>query len=123
MAARESTTAKILSIFKNSTLGLTDEELARHLDGVSKNSLKAIRSRFVKTGELYTDGTSRPGSSGRLLTIYRHVDYSGKKESRRREKKAPEPSRSDRIRDAIAGLLAIIQLIETQLPKKPRRRS
>lgn len=123
MAARESTTAKMLSIFKNSTLGLTDDELARHLDGVSRDSLKSIRSRFVKAGELYNDGTTRPGSSGRLLTVYRHVNFSGKNGSRRKEKKAPEPSRSDRIRDAIAGLLAIIQLIETQLPKKSRRKS
>lgn len=123
MAARESTTAKMLSIFKNSTLGLTDDELARHLDGVSRDSLKSIRSRFVKAGELYNDGTTRPGSSGRLLTVYRHVNFSGKKQGRRQVKKAPEPSRSDKIRDAIAGLLAIIQLIETQLPKKPRRKS
>lgn len=127
MSARETTSAKILAIFKNSALGLTDDDLGRHLEGVKKSSIKAIRCRFLKSGDLYCDGTTRPGVSGRLLKVYRHTSFTRQAENRlkvedkRRARKGPEPSRSDKIRDAIAGLLAIIQLIEIQLPKRTRK--
>ena len=113
---------KVLVIFKNCALGLTDDELLRHMGSSKPASIKTIRHRLLSTGEIYSDGTTRPSRRGRAQSVYRHKIYANSTRKTKKEKKPVEVSRGDKIRDAISGLLAIIQLIEIQLPKRKRNK-
>lgn len=114
---------KILMMFKNSALGLTDYELFKYVGG-NKTTVRAIRCRISNSGQVLWDGTKRPGEGGKMVKVYKYISFAGKgtpvpKPTRGRPVKVID--RGDRIREAIAGLLSIIQLIETQLPKTGRR--
>jgi len=112
---------KVLGAFKNSALGLTDDELLRHMGESKPASLKTIRHRLLSLGEIYSDGTTRLNRRGRAVPVYKHKMYVNSAKKSRKEKKPEEISRGDKIRDAISGLLAIIQLIEIQLPKRKKK--
>jgi hypothetical protein len=126
MAPRDNTlTGKILSMFKNSSLGLTDAEIAQHLD-VECKTITTLRCRFATSGEIVWDGSMRQGANGRSNKVYKHKKYIGNAPVVRSRRKQPQESgisRSDKIREAIAGLLSIIQLIETNLPKASGRKA
>ena len=119
----ESIEHKILMIFKNSTLGLTDYELYKYVGG-KKSTVRAVRCRIANSGQVLWDGTKRPGEGGKLVKVYKHISLAGSGSPEPRPTRGRPPKvidRGDKIRDAIAGLLSIIQLIETQLPKSGRR--
>lgn len=136
MARDNNLSQKIIMMFKNSSLGLTDEELARHLEK-DINTVKAARCKYLASGEIAWDGTTRLATTGRQQKVFKHKEHLGKslkhKDERpayqtghviRRGRKPREDglNRTDKIRDAIAGLLSIIHLIETSLPKTTQRR-
>ena len=50
-----------------------------------------------------------------------HQIFANSTRKEKKDKKPVEISRGDKIRDAISGLLAIIQLIEIQLPKRKKK--
>ena len=138
MARDNNLSEKIIMMFKNSSLGLTDEELARHLNK-EVNAIKAARCKHLAKGDIIWDGTTRLATSGRHQKVFKHKEYLGKSSKRTTSDDHPKYStgsvirrtgkpredglnRTDKIRDAIAGLLSIIQLIETSLPRTTQKR-
>lgn len=112
---------KVIKVFKNCALGLTDDELLRHMGESKPASVKTIRHRLFSTGQIYSDGTTRLNRRGRAQVVYKHQIFANSARKEKKDKKPVEISRSDKIRDAISGLLAIIQLIEIQLPKRKKK--
>ena len=62
---------KVLGAFKNSALGLTDDELLRHMEDSKPASVKTIRHRLLSNGEIYSDGTTRLNRRGRAQVVYK----------------------------------------------------
>lgn len=136
----ESLYQKVLLTFKNSALGLTDDELTRLLPG-NRSSIKTHRIRHFTNGDLIWDGTRRPSNNGRSVKVYKYKEFANKQigpntrgtgslkalvsEAIARDgvrKREEGTDRATKIREAISGLISIIELIETQLPRARKGR-
>jgi len=116
---------RVLIMFKNSALGLTDDELVHYIPDANPGTVKMVRCRCLSSGDLVADGTARASRSGRMVKVYR---YAGNMMKERDKKSSVAPVKAEKknevrvdksadIREAIGGLLSIIRLIETQLPR------
>jgi hypothetical protein len=113
---------RILIMFKNSSLGLTDDELVRHIADANPGTIKNARSKYVINGELVWDGTTRESRTGRKVKVFRYTGNMMKERDKKRDtasikaekKSETRVDKSADIREAIGGLLSIIRLIETQ---------
>jgi hypothetical protein len=114
---------RVLIMFRNSSLGLADDELAHHITDAHPRTIKNVRCMYSTTGELVWDGTTRASRTGRLVKVFRFTGNMMKDREKNNDlvsNKAEKnnESRVDKsadIREAIGGLLSIIKLIETHL--------
>lgn len=121
---------RVLVMFRNSSLGLDDDELAHHITDAHPRTIKNVRCKYSTTGELVWDGTTRALRTGRLVKVFRYTgnimkdwgknDLVSNKAKTKNEKRV---DKSDYIREAIGGLLSIIRLIETQLQRFTKKRT
>lgn len=122
---------RVLIMFKNSSLGLTDDELVRYIPDVNPGTIKMVRCRCLTAGELVADGTTRVSRAGRMVRVHK---YTGNMMKERDKKSSVVPvkaakknearvDKSANIREAIGGLLSIIKLIETQLPHHLKKKN
>ena len=121
---------RVLVMFRNSSLGLADDELAHHITDAHPRTIKNVRCKYSTTGELVWDGTTRALRTGRLVKVFRYTgnimkdwgknDLVSNKAKTKNEKRV---DKSDYIREAIGGLLSIIRLIETQLQRFTKKRT
>ena len=121
---------RVLIMFRNSSLGLADDELAHHITDAHPRTIKNVRCMYSTTGELVWDGTTRALRTGRLVKVFRYTgnimkdwgknDLVSNKAKTKNEKRV---DKSDDIREAIGGLLSIIRLIETQLQRFTKKRT
>ena len=122
---------RILIMFKNSSLGLTDDELVRHIADANPGTIKNARSKYVINGELVWDGTTRESRTGRKVKVFRYTGNMMKERDKKRDtasikaekKSETRVDKSADIREAIGGLLSIIRLIETQLPRHIKKKN
>jgi hypothetical protein len=121
---------RVLIMFKNSSLGLTDDELVHHIGDANPGTIKNARSKYVTNGELVWDGTTRESRTGRKVKVFRYAGNMMKERDKKRDmvsvkaekKSETRVDKSSDIREAIGGLLSIIRLIETQLPRHIKKR-
>ena len=122
---------RVLIMFKNSALGLTDDELVHYIPDANPGTVKMVRCRCLSSGDLVADGTARASRSGRMVKVYR---YAGNMMKERDKKSSVAPVKAEKknevrvdksadIREAIGGLLSIIRLIETQLPRHLKKKN
>ena len=121
---------RVLVMFRNSSLGLDDDELAHHITDAHPRTIKNVRCKYSTTGELVWDGTTRASRTGHLVKVFRYTgnimkDW-GKNDLVSNKAKTKNEKRVDKsadIREAIGGLLSIIRLIETHLQRYIKKRT
>jgi hypothetical protein len=121
---------RVLIMFRNSSLGLTDDELVHHISDANPGTIKNVRCKYVAAGELLWDGTTRESRTGRKVKVFRFAGDKMRERDKKRDmvstkvdkKSETRVDKSADIREAIGGLLSIIRLIETQLPRHIKKR-